>query len=87
MPPHDLPKIGEPYSKEDVLAYLAFVRTQVRERVPALDLEGPSGFDWLPFGKLELQLYTIRHLQQHNGELYERLGRAGIDLAWIDSAE
>jgi hypothetical protein len=87
LPPHDLPKIGEAYSKENVLAYLAFVQTQVRERVPALELDGPSGFDWLPLGKLELQLYTIRHLQQHNGELYERLGRAGIDLPWIDSAE
>jgi hypothetical protein len=87
LPPHDLPKIGEAYSKENVLDFLAFVQTQVRERVPALELDGPAGFDWLPFGKLELQIYTIRHLQQHNGELYERLGRAGIDLPWIDSAE
>jgi hypothetical protein len=83
-PPHALPKIGEPYSKEDVLAYLAFVRKQVQERVPELDLEAASGFEWLPFGKLELQFYTIRHLQQHTAELYERLGtRAGIDLDWI----
>jgi hypothetical protein len=86
-PPHNMPKIGEPYSKEDMLAYLAFIRKQVQERVPALDLEASSGFGWLPFGKLELQFYTIRHLQQHTGELYERLGvRAGIDLDWIDSA-
>ena len=86
-PPHALPKIGEPYSKEDVLAYLAFVRKQVQEHVPAIDLDAASGFDWLPFGKLELQLYNLRHLQHHAAELYERLGaRAGIDLDWIGTA-
>jgi len=86
-PPHNLPKIGEPYTREDELAYLAFVREQVQVRVPALDLEASSGFEWQPFGKLELQFYNIRHLQQHAAELYERLGaRAGIDLDWIGSA-
>lgn len=29
--------------------------------------------------KFELQLYTIRHLQQHTGELMERLRVAGRD--------
>jgi hypothetical protein len=86
-PPHNPPEIGEPYTREEVLACLAFVREQVRERLPALDLEAASGFDWLPFGKLELQYYNIRHLQHHAAELYERLGaRAGIDLDWIGSA-
>jgi hypothetical protein len=85
-PPHDLPKIGEPYTREAVLAYLAFVRKQVQERIPALDLAASSGFEWQPFGKLELQFYNIRHLQHHTGELYERLGaRAGTDLDWVGS--
>ena len=86
-PPHDLPKIGEAYTREDVLAYFAFVRKQVQERVPALDLEAASGFEWLPFGKLELQFYNIRHLQHHTAELYERLGsRAAIEMDWIGTA-
>ncbi len=86
-PPHDPPKIGAPYTREQVLDYLAFVQKQVRERLPALDLEAASGFEWLPFGKLELQFYTLRHLQHHAAELYERLGvRAGIELDWIGSA-
>jgi hypothetical protein len=85
-PPHDPPKIGVPYTREEVLDYLAFVQEQVQERVPALNLEAGSGFDWQPFGKLELQVYNIRHLQQHTAELYERLGaRSGIDLDWIGS--
>jgi hypothetical protein len=87
-PPHNPPKIGEAYTREELLTYLACVREQIWERVPALDLEAASGFDWQPFGKLELQIYNIRHLQQHAAELYERLGaRAGIELDWIGRAE
>ena len=85
-PPHAAPKIGEPYDKAGVLAYLAFCQREVEERVPRLDLEAGSGFDWLPFSKAELQIYTIRHIQQHAGELMERLGtRAGLELDWVDS--
>src|SRR3972149_4715276 len=66
-PPHSRPAIGEPYDKESVLDYLAFCQRQVAERAPQLNLEAGSGFDWLPFGKLELQFYNIRHIQQHTG--------------------
>lgn len=87
-PPNDMPRIGEPYDKETVLEYLAFCQQQVVERVPKLDLEAASGFEWLPFSKLELQIYTIRHLQQHTGELMERLGtREGIELDWVGNVE
>jgi hypothetical protein len=66
------------------LDYLAFCQQEVERRVPQLNLESESGFDWLPFGKLELQLYNIRHLQQHTGELMERLGaRADIRIDWV----
>ncbi len=84
-PPHDLPQIGESYGKDDLLEYLAFCERQVAERVPALDLAGASGFYWLPFGKFELQIYTIRHIQQHTGELMDRLGtRADVECDWVD---
>jgi hypothetical protein len=84
-PPHAPPRIEEPYDRESILEYAEFCRRQVDEQVPRLDLEAPaSGFDWLPFGKLELQIYTIRHLQQHAGELMERLGsRAGAEVDWV----
>jgi hypothetical protein len=32
---------------------------------------------------LELQLYNIRHLQLHTGELCERLGTTGVDVEWV----
>ena len=83
-PPHHTPQIDEPYSREAVLVYLVLCQAQVREQVAKLDLAAPSGFDWLPFNKLELQFYNVRHLQQHTGELCERLGtQAGIDVDWV----
>ena len=78
------PERVAPYEKDTVLEYLAFCQQQVVERVPRLNLEAGSGFDWLLFGKLELQFYTIRHIQQHTGELMERLGtRADLELPWV----
>ncbi|MCA9955613.1 MAG: DinB family protein, partial [Anaerolineales bacterium] len=63
-----------PYTQSEVLEYLAFCQQVVLETVDKLDLQGESGFYWLPFNKLELQFYSIRHIQQHTGELYEQLG-------------
>ena len=83
-PPYAPPQIGIAYDRNDLLDYLTFCRQQVTERIPQVNLEAPSGFDWLPFTKLELQLYNLRHLQQHTGELMERLGsRAGLEIDWV----
>lgn len=80
----DIEQPATPYTQADVLDYLAFCRDEVDRLIPVLDLAAASGFYWLPFNKLELQIYSIRHVQQHAGELYERLGaRAQIELAWV----
>jgi hypothetical protein len=77
-------KTGTAYTREEILDYLVICQDQVAEKTASLDLDAPSGFDWLPFNKLELQFYNIRHLQQHVGELYERLGtKAEIELDWV----
>ena len=74
----------EPYSKEEILAYHELCCDQVEEQVTSLDLEAESGFSWLPFDKFELQIYNIRHIQQHTGELFERLGvSTDIELDWV----
>jgi hypothetical protein len=81
---HRLEEGGEPNTKEEILEYFEICREQVEVQVPLLSLESPSGFDWLPFNKLELQLYNIRHTQHHAGELSERLGATGdIEVQWI----
>lgn len=75
---------GEPYSKEEILEYLDICQQQVEEQVAVMDLDAPSGFYWLPPDKLEQQIYNIRHLQLHTGELCERLGAKGeVEVGWI----
>jgi hypothetical protein len=80
-PPSTSP--AEYASKDVVLDYLAFCQDQVVANVATMRLEGPSGFDWLPFTKFEAQLYSIRHIQQHAGELMERLGPLAGELPWV----
>ena len=84
---HHDPDSGVPFTKDEVLEYLSFVEKQVANRIPDTNLEAESGFHWLPFDKLELQFYNIRHIQQHTGELYERLGtQENIELHWVSSS-
>ena len=83
-PPHNEPNIGEPYSKEDLLEFLDVCRNEVEEKVSSLDLGAASGFGWLPFDKLELQFYNIRHLQLHVGQLVDRLRNVqGVGIGWV----
>jgi hypothetical protein len=82
--PDEKPKIGEPYTQTEVLEYLVFCRDEVDRQVDALDLAAESGFEWLPFNKLELQIYNIRHIMQHTGELSGRLfEHEGIEINWV----
>ena len=83
-PPHRAPKIGAPYSKTEILEYLALCQDEVEDKVDALDLKADSGFNWLPINKLELQFYNIRHIQHHTGQLDDRLRNgAAINIRWI----
>lgn len=68
-----------------VLEYVTFCRRRVAMQAPRLDPAAPSGFHWLPYTKLELQFYSLRHLQQHIGELMERLGPLAAEVAWVGS--
>jgi hypothetical protein len=71
-------------SKTALLEYIDLVQAEIVARTAALDLDAASGFDWIPLRKFELQFYTIRHLQQHTGELCERLNTAGgLDVDWV----
>jgi len=82
---HPTAELGHaPYSQADLLEYLEFCRQEVKDQLAQLEPEAPSGFHWLPFTKLEAHLYNIRHLQQHTGELMERLGQAGVEVKdWV----
>jgi len=82
--PYRAPRIGEAYTKEEILEYLEICRNELKERIDSLNLDGESGFEWLTFNKLELQLYNIRHIQHHAGQLIYRLRlRENIEVEWI----
>ena len=80
--PHNGPA-PEPASKDTILEFLAHCQNFVRQQVPALTLDAPSGFAWLSLTKFELQIYSIRHIQQHAGELMERLGADASGVDWV----
>ena len=83
-PPHEQPQADQPYSREEILAYVSYLRGLVAGTVPDIDLSAPSGFHWLPFDKLELQIYNIRHLQQHVGDLSTiLLTQEKTEINWI----
>ncbi|MEZ4639411.1 MAG: DinB family protein [Caldilineaceae bacterium] len=80
---HRMEEINQPYTRDEILTYLSFCKNEIDTRIQDIDPDAPSGFDWIPFNKLELMLYNLRHLQHHTGELGDRLGQQGISLNWI----
>lgn len=86
-PPHDPPKACSPYTKSEVLEYLAFCQGKVKEIISTLDWTASSGFSWYPVGKLEMEMISIRHVQQHAGELAGWLSiQSGAELVWVGAS-
>jgi hypothetical protein len=75
------------YSRAELLEYLSICLAEIEDKVPKVPLDGPSGFDWLPFSRLEAHIYNIGHVHQHTGQLGERL-RAVCDVGikWVGRA-
>ena len=87
---HHDPDGDVPFTKDEVLEYMAFVEQEVVRRVPVSNLESESsGFSWYAVNRLEMHFVNIRHIQQHAGELYECLGqRAQINkLRWVGDSK
>jgi DinB superfamily len=75
-----------PYTREELLEYHARCAAAVEELTPKLPLEMPSGFDWLPFTRLETHIYNIGHIQHHTGQLAERLRVArDVGVRWVSN--
>lgn len=73
---------GSPFSKEEILERFAMVERDVTEQIPIMNLNEKTGVTGHLANKLELQIYNIRHIQQHTGELYERLSAYPVKLGW-----
>jgi hypothetical protein len=52
------------------------------KQLPLMDLDEKMGAAGALANKFELQVYNIRHIQQHTGELYQRLSPYNIKLEW-----
>jgi hypothetical protein len=83
-----LPRI---YTREELLGYLEQCRRRCQETIGALSDEQAyrlCRFAWgeLPFA--ELQLYNLRHVQEHGAQLRMFLGQqAGKSTQWASQAK
>ena len=79
------------YTREELLGYLEYCRRRCQETVGALSIEQAyrlCRFAWgdLPFA--ELQLYTMRHVQEHAAQLNLFLGQnLGSAPDWVAKAK
>jgi hypothetical protein len=79
------------YTREELLHYLEYCRQKCQETIGALTGEQASRlcrFSWgeLPFA--ELQLYNLRHVQEHGAQLRMFLGQqAGKSAEWVSRAK
>ena len=79
------------YTREELLGYLEYCRRKCQEIIGALTIEQANRscrFAWgeLPFA--ELQLYNLRHVQEHGAQLHMFLGQqAGKSTRWVFQAQ
>ncbi len=79
------------YTREELLNYLQYCRRKCRETINALSIEPAHrlcrfGSRELPFA--ELQLYNLRHVQEHGAQLRMFLGQqSGISAKWVSRAK
>jgi hypothetical protein len=85
-----------PYTKEELRAYLASMRQKCHATLLALTEEQarrPVEYAWCkgqPISYLELQLYNLRHVQEHAAQLSLFLGQQAIadaELGWVWGAK
>jgi len=75
----------EPYTKEDLMAYIDRLVEKSESTFMDLDLDTDDpGYYWYKgMTKLEHEILNIRHIQGHVGQLSELLMANGIDTDWI----
>lgn len=80
----------EPYSKDQVRAYLVECRKKCQATLAGLTDEQAHRrctFEWIEASYLEMQLYCMRHVQEHAAQLHFVLGQQGIPGSdWITKA-
>lgn len=79
-----------PYTQEELLTYLAYCRQKCRTTIEALTDETAQRrcrFPWGEVSYVELQLYSMRHVQEHAAQLNLFLGQNGVSApGWVTKA-
>ena len=78
------------YTRAELLGYLETCRRKCQETIGALTNEQASRLCRFALGELpfaELQLYFLRHVQEHGAQLHLFLGQqVGISSRWVSRA-
>lgn len=79
------------YTRAELLGYLEHCRRHCRETIDALSTEQANRLCQFPWGELpfaELQLYNLRHVQEHAAQLHLFLGQqSGKSTRWVTQAQ
>ena len=80
----------QPYPKDQVLAYLQVCRARCQSTIEGLTDEKAGQrcvFEWMEVSYLELQMYSMRHVQEHAAQLNLALGQHDVTgMDWVASA-
>ena len=83
-----LPRI---YTREELLGYLETCRRKCQETIITMSNEQARrlcSFSWGELSFAELQLYSLRHVQEHGAQLRMFLGQqAGKSTGWVSTAQ
>ena len=79
------------YTRTELLGYLAACRRKCQATLASLSTEEAHRLCRFPWGELpyaELQLYNLRHVQEHAAQLHLFLGQqAGKATRWVPQAQ
>jgi hypothetical protein len=79
------------YTRDELLDYLEQCRRNCQETISAMTTERAYQLCQFPWGELpfaELQLYNLRHVQEHAAQLHLFLGQqAGKSTNWVSRAQ
>ena len=84
--------LARPYSRDELQTYLDHCRQKCRATFEALTDEKANQRCEFPWGEevsfAELQLYSMRHVQEHAAQLSLHLGQKGVSAPdWVARAE
>jgi hypothetical protein len=80
----------QPYTKDQILTYLSACRRKCQATIEELTDEKAQQrcvFEWMEPSFLELQLYSMRHVQEHTAQLSLALGQQDVTgMDWVAGA-